>query len=47
LTGYCREQLLPGIRQGPSRFTHRGGSPVFNEGELTAKRGGLTVQEYR
>jgi hypothetical protein len=26
---------------------HRGGSPVFTEAELTAKRGGLTAEEYR
>jgi hypothetical protein len=35
----------------PARFLtihrHRGGSPVFTEGELTAKRGGLTADEYR
>ena len=26
---------------------HRGGSPAFTEVELTAKRGGLTAEEYR
>lgn len=26
---------------------HRGGSPVFTEVELTAKRDGLTAEEYR
>ena len=26
---------------------HRGGSPVFTEAELTAKRGGLTLEDYR
>jgi hypothetical protein len=35
----------------PARFVtihrHRGGSTVFNEGELTAQRGGLTAEEYR
>jgi hypothetical protein len=35
----------------PTRFVtihrHRGGSPVFTEVELTAKRGGLTAEEYR
>jgi hypothetical protein len=35
----------------PARFVtihrHRGGSPVFTEAELTAKRGGLTAEEFR
>ena len=26
---------------------HRGGSPVFTEEELTARRGGLSAEEYR
>jgi hypothetical protein len=35
----------------PARFVtihrHRGGSPVFTEAELTARRGGFSAEEYR